>query len=303
MCRAHGHHPGFRGPAQTEGHHPRPPRGVDHRRGTAAIAGRRLAVVRTRSRRPAFFASDTDHQAECRGTAAGVGLRDGQPRPASHAARDPRPDVPHRRLRRVCPRTGDRQGDLEIRRGRPGQQAWRRLLAGRRGVTGSTVLGSPRRADGRARRQDRHRRDQLRRARLPRLETECPRRRGRVLHARFAAGRLPRHHHHRRQQRRRFAEHRPLRRHSGLGCAQREAAVVVSHGSARGRARRRDVGRRELEEPFGHQRMVVHDRRPRARPGVRADGIADLRLLRRRSQRAGTSTATPSSPSTPRPAS
>jgi quinoprotein glucose dehydrogenase len=51
-----------------------------------------------------------------------------------------------------------------------------------------------------------------------------------------------------------------------------------------GRARRRHVGRRELEESFGHQRLVVLHHRRRARPRLRAARVANLRLLRRRSQ-------------------
>ena len=62
---------------------------------------------------------------------------------------------------------------------------------------------------------------------------------------------------------------RALRRHPRLGRAHRQAALVVPHGAACRRARRRDVGRRELEEPLGHQRVDVHDRRRRARARVR----------------------------------
>ena len=78
----------------------------------------------------------------------------------------------------------------------------------------------------------------------------------------------------------------------GLGRAQREAAVVVSHRAARGRARRRDVGRRELEEPLGHERVVVHDRRRRARARVRSDRDRRPPTSTAPIARAGTSTAT-----------
>ena len=70
----------------------------------------------------------------------------------------------------------------------------------------------------------------------------------------------------------------------GMGRAYRQAPVVVSHRAARRGAGRRDVGRRELEEPLRHQRLgVLHDRH-RARHRLRADRGADVGLLRRRSQ-------------------
>ena len=73
--------------------------------------------------------------------------------------------------------------------------------------------------------------------------------------------------HHRRQQRRAGAEPRPLRRHPRLGRAHRQAAEVdLPHRAAGRRAGRRDVGRRQLEEPLRHQHVVVLHRRRRARP-------------------------------------
>ena len=87
----------------------------------------------------------------------------------------------------------------------------------------------------------------------------------------------------------------PVRRHPRLGRAQRQAAVVVPHRAAPGRAGCRDLGRRELEEPIRHERVDVHDRRCRARPGLRRDRLADVGLLRRRSQGPATSMATRSS--------
>ncbi len=106
----------------------------------------------------------------------------------------------------------------------------------------AVVLRGGRRADGRRRREDRTRRDRVRQRRIRRSEAGHPRRRGRTVHADHAAGRLRRHPDHRRQQHRRRAGSRPVRRHPRVGCAQRHAALVVSHRAARRRARRRDVG-------------------------------------------------------------
>ena len=65
-----------------------------------------------------------------------------------------------------------------------------------------------------------------------------------------------------------------------------------------GEAGRRDLGRRELEEPLGHQHVVVLHGRRRARHRLRAARVADRRLLRRRSEGRRTCTATRSSRST-----
>ena len=127
-------------------------------------------------------------------------------------------------------------------------------------------------------------RDQLRRGRLRRPEGEHPRRRRRRVQPGLAADRLQGHRHHRRQQRRAVAQLRALRRRPRLGRAHGPAPLVVPHGAAGRRARRGDVGRRELEEPLGREHVVVLHGRRRARPRLRAPGIADGGLLRRRPQ-------------------
>jgi quinoprotein glucose dehydrogenase len=68
---------------------------------------------------------------------------------------------------------------------------------------------------------------------------------------RVAADDLQEHDHRRRQQRRAAAQPRVVRRHPRVGRENRHAAVDVPHRAARGRARRRHVGRRQLEEPIG----------------------------------------------------
>ena len=58
----------------------------------------------------------------------------------------------------------------------------------------------------------------------------------------------------------------------------------VPHRAAGGRARRRDVGRQELEGSIRNEHLVVFHGRRRTRRRLRADGRANLRLLRRRPQ-------------------
>ena len=117
-----------------------------------------------------------------------------------------------------------------------------------------------------------------------------------------AADRLQGPAHHRRQQRRAGAEPRPLRRHPRLGRPHRGAEVDLPHGAAGRRARRRDVGRRQLEEPIRHQHVVVLHHRRRARP--RSTCRSDRRppTTTAAIARARTSTATRSSRSTWPPA-
>ena len=73
--------------------------------------------------------------------------------------------------------------------------------------------------------------------------------------SRLSARRLQEHHHHRRQQHGRGAEPRALWRHPRLGCAKRQAVMVVPHRAAPGGIGRRNLGRGELEEPLRHQRL------------------------------------------------
>ena len=216
--------------------------------------------------------------------AAGVDVRHGRVRHSGDAARRQRDHVclggqGHHRAR-----AGDGESDLALYRARGGQPPRRGVLAGRSRHAGAPVQRR-RRSAARGRRGARQTGGRLRRRGLGRPEGERPRRRRRRLQPRLAAGDLQEHRHHRRQQRRAVAEHRVVRRHPRMGRAHRQAALVVPHRAARRRARRRDVGRRQLEEPIGHQRLVVLHRRHRARHRLRADGLADLRLLRRRSQR------------------
>ena len=124
----------------------------------------------------------------------------------------------------------------------------------------------------------------VRHARTGRARARHHGRRRRPHQPGVAAARSSRTRHHRRQQRRAGAEPRPLRRHPRLGRPHRGAAMDIPYGAAGRRAGRRDLGRRQLEEPIRHQHVVVLHHRRRARHRLRAARVADRRLLRRRSQ-------------------
>ena len=205
-------------------------------------------------------------------------------RPPGHAARDQRHHVRHGGQGHHRARAGNREGDLAVHGAGGGQPARRRLLARRSRHAAAAVQLAPAIVCSRVDAERGKPAAGFGDDGLGRSQGQRARRRRRRLQPRLAAVDLQEHRHHRRQQRRAVAELRPVRRHPRLGCAHRQAALVVSHRAARRRAGRRDVGRRELEEPIRHERLVVLHHRHRARHRLRADRRADVRLLRRRSQ-------------------
>ena len=219
-----------------------------------------------------------------------------------HSARRGRQDVRRRGQERARAGAGDGKGALAVHRARFGEPSRRRLLARRRDDAATALQRRGRSAAWPWTRRRASRRPDFGEGGYVDLKAEHPWRRRRPVQPRLAADRLQGHRHHRRQQRRTVAQLRALRRHPRLGRPHGQAALVVPHRAACRGARGGDVGRRELEEPLGHEHVVVLHRRCRARARLRPARIARRRTTTAATARARTSTATRSWPSTRAPA-
>ena len=143
----------------------------------------------------------------------------------------------------------------------------------------------------------------IRRRRRARSASRRRRARGRAVRHDVAAGHLPRPRHRRARWRRRASARGPAGDVRAFDVRTGQAALAVPHRAAARRARPRHLVGRCVAAAHRRQRLDVDERRRGAGPGVPAAGLGVVRLLRRRSARAPTSTPTRWSRSTRRPAS